>query len=108
MDLQLAAHAVAHMIEVNSDTFSPGKLECRNEITITRDYNDYVNKRPKRKPRNIQTNSEINAFLFDIWNEIACVGLTSFLRHTLKRLCTKFPAVNNSIPQSKSEIGTKL
>ena len=51
--LQLPAHVVVHMIQIDSNTFAPGKSKCRHQIAISSRHNDCVYKTFKRKASDI-------------------------------------------------------
>ena len=59
-----------HMVQVNSNSFPPGKLECRNHVAVACDNDDYIDKFAQRQPGDIKANSKINALLLNLRNEV--------------------------------------
>ena len=92
------------MIEIDAYSFTPGKLESRNEVAIPGDDNDGANQISECQPCNVETDSQVNSLLLDGGNEIACLGRSRVLLYASQRPFAKLPSASEGLTLSQGKI----
>ena len=84
------------MIEVDPHPFSTSKLERRDEIAVTSDYDECSNHVSKRQPGNVETDAQIDPFLLYGGHEIGRTGRPGTPLHAPECAVAEFPSASTS------------
>ena len=83
MCTQLLADRHTQVVQVHSRTFAPRKFEGWYKIAIARDHHYHLGTLLQRDSSDIKTDSQIDAFLLHVWNQVLSLGRGGRFKKTL-------------------------
>ena len=105
MDLQYGVDWVPQVFEEDSDPFASSELEGRNEVAVPGDNHEGGDHISKGEACDIETNSQVNALLLNVGDEVPCGEGSVCLHETLGGLAPELPPVDRGFAPAKREVG---
>ena len=92
------------MIEVDPNPFSTSKLERRDEIAVTSDYDECSDHVSERQPGNVETDAQIDPFLLYGGHEIGRTGRPGTPLHAPECAVAEFPSARKGLALAHREV----
>jgi len=97
MRFEFCNHSLPQTIDKNLNAFPTSKLECRDQIAVTRNNNNRIHKLAKRQSCDIKTNTQINSLLHNIWLKISRDWQSGIPLHVFRRRTSQFPPMDDGL-----------
>ena len=108
MGFEFAVYRMSHVVEIDADSFAPGEPKCRNQIAVPSDHHNDLGHLAQGDPGYVQTNSQIDTFLFDVGYEIPSERSPRTGLHVTGCTRAQFPSVKNSFTTANSKMWHKF